>query len=75
MVGSDGDTVEGTEDTTMLLQIEEEKCAIRTMSFVTKSSPVHTVNDKTEGVGVYLTFYGYRDHDNCRKKQETPVHL
>ena len=43
MDGLDG-TSEGTEDTTMSVQIQEERRPIRTMSFVTKSSSVGTHN-------------------------------
>ena len=43
MEGSDG-TCKDTEDTTMLVQIEEAKCAIRKLSCVTKLSPVRAVN-------------------------------
>ena len=35
---------EDTEDTTMLVQIEEAKCDIRKLSYVTKLSPVREVN-------------------------------
>jgi hypothetical protein len=52
MEGSDETCVfsaEGNEDTTMLVQIEEAKCAIRTMSFVTVLSPVRAVGDKGRG--------------------------
>ncbi len=45
MEGSDG-TCEVTEDTTMPVQIEESKCAIRKLSFVTVLSPVRAVSDK-----------------------------
>jgi hypothetical protein len=43
MEGSDR-TCEDTEDTTMIVQIEETKCDIRKMSYVTKSAPVRVVN-------------------------------
>ena len=43
MDGLDGIS-EGTEDTTMIVQIQEERRPIRTMSFVTKSSSVGTHN-------------------------------
>jgi hypothetical protein len=43
MEGSDR-TCEDTEDTTMIVQIEETKWDIRKMSYVTKSAPVRVVN-------------------------------
>ncbi len=46
-----------TDDTSMFEQIEEVKCAIRKMSFVTILSPVRTVKDKGQGYGVCLTCY------------------
>ena len=54
MEGSDR-TCEDTEDTTMLVQIEEEMCAIRTLPFVTKLSPVDAHKDKEAGWGDTLT--------------------
>ena len=48
MEGSDG-TCEGTADTTMLVQIEEVKCVIRKLSFVTVLTPVRAVGDKGRG--------------------------
>ena len=47
VVGSD--TVEGTENTTVLVQMEEEIRGIRSMSFVTTLSFVRVVKGKTEG--------------------------
>jgi hypothetical protein len=48
MEGSDRtrEDTEDTEDTTMFVQIEEAKCAIRNLSYVTKLSPVQTVNQQ-----------------------------
>ena len=43
------DTVEGTPNTTVLVQMKEEKRTIRVMPFVTTLSPVPVVKDKTEG--------------------------
>ena len=43
------DTVEVTENTTVLVPMEEEKRAIRVMSFVTTLSFVRVVKGKTEG--------------------------
>jgi hypothetical protein len=48
MDGSDG-TREDKEDTTMLVQIEEVMCDIRSLPFVTKLSPVDTHKDKSVG--------------------------
>ena len=43
------DTAEGTEKTTVLVQMEEEERAIRVMPFVTTLSPVRTVKGKAAG--------------------------
>ena len=43
------DTAEGTEKTTVLVQMEEEKRAIRDMPFVTTLSFVRAVKGKAEG--------------------------
>jgi hypothetical protein len=72
--GNDG-TCEVTEDTSILVQIEEEKCAIRKVSFVTVLSPVRAVKGKGQGYGDSLTCFRSRDQDTCGKKEETPVHL
>ena len=40
---------EGTENTTMLVQMEEEERAIRTIPFVTTLSPVRAVKGKAAG--------------------------
>ena len=69
------DTVEVTENTTVLVQMEEEKRTIRVIPFVTKLSSVRTVKDKTEGCRVSLTFFTYREYDRLGKKQETSVHI
>ena len=66
MDGSDR-TREDTEDTTMLVQIEEVKRTIRALPFVTKLSPVDAHKDKAAGWGACLTCY------SCRKRQEPPV--
>jgi hypothetical protein len=63
------------EDTSMFVQVEEMKCTIRKLSFVTVLSPVRTVEDKGRGYGSCLTYYCCREHDNCRKKEESPVHV
>jgi hypothetical protein len=43
------DTPEGTENTTVIVQIEEEKRVIRAMPFVTTLSFVRVVKGKAEG--------------------------
>ena len=48
MEGSDG-TCEDTEVATMLVQIEEAKCDIRKLSYVTKLSPIRAVNGMGPG--------------------------
>jgi hypothetical protein len=40
---------QGTENTTVIVQMEEEKRAIRVMPFVTTLSFVRAVKGKTEG--------------------------
>jgi hypothetical protein len=42
-------SAEGNEDTTVLVQIEEVKCPIRKLSFVTVLSPVSAVGGKGRG--------------------------
>ena len=46
---SGSDTVEGTENTTVLVPMEEEKRVIRAIPFVTTLSFVRAVKGKTEG--------------------------
>jgi hypothetical protein len=48
MEGSDG-TCEGSADTTVFVQIEEAKYAIRKLSFVTVLTHVRVVGDKGPG--------------------------
>jgi hypothetical protein len=64
-----------TEDTSMFEQIEEVKCAIRKLSFVTILSPVRAVKGKGQGYGACLTCYNCREYGSCGKKQEPPVHV
>jgi hypothetical protein len=49
------DTVEGTKNTTVLVQMEEKERSIRAMPFVTTLSFVRTVKGKAEGWRVTLT--------------------
>jgi len=57
------DTAEGTEKTTVLVQMEEEKRAIRAMPFVTTLSFVRAVKGKAEGWRVTLTCFACREYD------------
>jgi hypothetical protein len=45
---------EDTKDTTRLVEIEELKCAVRVLLFVTKLSPVDAHKDKAAGWGATL---------------------
>jgi hypothetical protein len=47
------------EDTSMFVQVEEIKCAIRKLSFVTVLSTVRAVKGKGRGYGSCLTCYCY----------------
>ena len=56
------DTVEDTQNTTVLVQMEEEERVIRSMSFVTTLSLSYVQSrTRTEGLRVTLTFFVYRD--------------
>ena len=72
MEGSDG-TCECNDDTTTLVQIEEAKCAIRKLPFVTVLAPVRAVGDKGPGWQVSLSCSRCQEYDSCPKKQETAV--
>ena len=74
MEGSDG-TCEGTDDTTTLVQIEEAKCAIRKLPFVTVLAPVRAVGDKGPGWQVSLSCSRCQEYGSCPKKQEPAVLL
>ena len=67
MEGSDG-TCKDTEDATMLVQIEEAKCAIRKLSYVTKLSPVRAVNGMGPGWQVSLSWSRCKEYDSSPKK-------
>jgi hypothetical protein len=69
------DTAEVTQNTTVLLQMEEEECAIWTMPFVTTLAFVRAVKGKSEGWRVTLTCFTCREFNRCGKKQETSVHI
>ncbi len=66
---------EGTENTTMLVQMEEEGRAIRAMPFVTTFSLVRAVKGKAAGWRVTLTCFVCREYNSCGKKQEASVHI
>jgi hypothetical protein len=66
MEGSDG-TCE-CDDTTTLVEIEEAKCAIRNLSFVTVLVPVREVGDKGPGWQVSLSCSRCQEYDSCPKK-------
>ena len=72
--GRDG-TCEDTEDTIMLVQIEESKCDIRKMSYVTKLSHVLAVNGMGPGWQASFSCSRCKEYGNCPKKQEPAVRL
>ena len=74
MEGSDR-TCEDTEDTTTPVQIEELKCAIRKLLYVTKLSPVRAVNGMGPGWQVSLSCSRCQEYGSCPKKQEPAVRL
>jgi hypothetical protein len=57
-----------TETTTMLVQMEEEKRAVRALPFVTKLSFVRTCSERQGSRGSGFP-------DSCAKKQGPPFHL
>jgi hypothetical protein len=60
---------------TMLVQTEEEMRSVRALSFVTELSPVGAHNGHGDCFGVFLSYYGCRQHGSCGKRQESPVQL
>ena len=74
MEGSDG-TCESNDDTTTRVQIEEVKCAIRKLPFVTVLAPVRAVGDKGPGWQVSLSCSRCQEYGSCPKKQEPAVRL
>jgi hypothetical protein len=74
MEGSDG-TCEGSKDTTTLVRIEELKCAIRKLPYVTVLAPVRAVGDKGPGWQVSLSCSRCQEYGSCRKQQESAVRL
>ena len=63
------------ENTTASVQIEEIKCTIRALPFVTKLSPVREHNGHGDGWGVSLRCFACEEYDSCGKKQESPVQI
>ena len=59
----------------MLVQIEEAKCAIRKLPFVTVLAPVRAVADKGRVWQVSLSCSRCQEYGNCHKKQEPAVRL
>jgi hypothetical protein len=57
------------------VQIEEAKCAIRKLPFVTVLAPVRAVGDKGRGWQVSLSFSRWQEYSSCHKKQEPGVRL
>ena len=70
--GSDG-KCESTDDTTTLVIIEEAKCAIRKLPFVTVLAPVRAVGDKGPGWQVSLSCSRCQEYGRCPKKHEPAV--
>ena len=70
MDGSDGSRKD-TEDA----QIEEVKCAIRALLFVTKLSTVGGRNSHGDGYRVTLRCPSCEEYGSCGKKQEPPVQV
>ena len=76
MEGSDG-TCEGSEDTTTLVRIEELKCDIRKLPYVTVLAPVRAVGDNplSNGDLCELTQIGedlIGQDDLCREEVRVP---
>ena len=71
MEGSDG-TCE-CDDTTTLVQIEEAKCAIRKLPFVTVLAPVRAVGDKGPGWQVSLSCSRCQEYGSCPKPKGSKV--
>ncbi len=70
MEGSDG-TCECTDDTTTRVLIEEVKCAIRKLPFVTVLAPVRAVGDKGPGWQVSLSCSRCQEYGICPKSQQS----
>ena len=66
---------EGSEDTTMLVQMEKEIRVIWAMSFVTKLLPVGAHNRQGQGWQASLSVFRCKEHGSCKKKQEPPVQV
>jgi hypothetical protein len=72
MDGRDG-TREYTQDTTRVVEIEELKCGIRVLLFVTKLSRAYAYKDKADWWGATLKCASCPCC--CGKRQEAPVQL
>ena len=72
--GSDG-TCEDTADITMFVQIEEAKCDIHKLPFMTVLAPVRAVADKGRGWQVSLSCSRCQEYGSCHTKQEPAVRL
>jgi hypothetical protein len=57
------------------VQIEEIKCDIRVLPFVTKLSPLRAHKGHGAGWGVSLTCSASEEYDSCGKKQEPPLQV
>jgi hypothetical protein len=68
-------SVGNREDNTESVQVEEIKCDITTLPFVTKLSPVRSHKRYGAGWGVSLTDSVCGEYDSCGKKQESPVQV
>ncbi len=64
-----------TEDTTMLVQIEEVMRTIRALPFVIKLSPVGARNSHGHGYQVSLRCSSCEEYGICGKKQEPSVQV
>ena len=74
MDGNDG-TREESEDSTMIVQMEEVMCVVRVMPFVTKLSSLGAHNRHGPGCQVSLSCFRYRKFNRCGKKQQPPVQV
>jgi hypothetical protein len=73
--GKEEMSIGNREDNTASVQIEEIKCAITALPFVTKLSPVRVHKSHGAGWGVSLTCSASEEYDSCGKKQEPPVQV
>jgi hypothetical protein len=64
------DTAEGTQNNTVLVQMEEDERAIRAMPFVTTLSFVRAVKGKAEGWRVTLTCFACREYKTAAERSK-----